>query len=755
MAARFINSTGSHVFLTGKAGTGKTTFLRQLAEKTHKSYLIVAPTGIAALNAGGVTIHSQFLFPFGSFIPDQEAPGTFNENIPFYNRQTLTRLHPLNSMRKKVLQATELLIIDEVSMLRADILDAIDFRMRRAKGDYSHSFGGTQLLMIGDLHQLPPIVKDEEWQVLRQYYRSMHFFEARAFREERMVFIELDRIFRQRDERFIEILNHLRDNQATAEDITLLNSHFQSQVPVSAGKVQQSSGDEEPIIITTHNRTADSVNSGKLESLPSPSFFFEAEIDGKFPEKLYPLPLRIEFKAGMQLMFVRNDSSEEKAYVNGSLARILRIEDEEVTVEIRESGLDYVLKKEQWENKKYILNEERNEVEEQVIGTFGQFPVRPAWAVTVHKSQGLTFDKAVIDVGQAFAPGQVYVALSRLRSLDGLILRTRIHPSCIMSDKEVNAFTGTMEKQKPLPELLQENQRIYLGWLLSDTFEFAGLMRQLENLQKYKGEKIEFEDEEMRNAMGKLKERFASEQKNTVLFRKQLTDLLKMGKREFLLERLNKGRVYYTAFMEENLRQILFHMAEVEQLTRTKTYRNVLGELEQQITNIFGKMERVENLVETILLGRDIKMVDTEFRGYVNRRRELRDLAYTAASENPKFRSSKSGRKRKKGAKLAKGESSRITWAMVKEGSSVAELAGKRELALSTIEGHIVRGISAGEVDVFKVLNKERVEEISALLKEADDSIGETHKLHKRKYSYSELRMVNASRNKDKNRNIN
>ena len=734
MAARFINTTGSHVFLTGKAGTGKTTFLRQLAEKTHKSFLVVAPTGIAALNAGGVTIHSQFLLPFGSFVPAQDAGGTLSTNIPVHTRRSLTRNHPLNMVRKKVLRATELLIIDEVSMLRADILDVIDFRMRAAKGDFRRSFGGAQLLMIGDLHQLPPIVKEEEWPVLRNYYRSMHFFEAVAFRDQPMVYIELDKIFRQQDERFIHVLNNLRDNRASADDIALLNSHYQGQA---------SSGDD-PIIITTHNRTAENINSGKLEALPDSSSFFGAEITGDFPEKLYPLPLQVEMKPGMQLMFIRNDSSEEKAYVNGSLAKVLRIEDDEVTVELMDSAADYVLKWEKWENKKYVLDKERNEVEEEIIGSFEQYPVKPAWAVTVHKSQGLTFDRAVIDVGQAFAPGQVYVALSRLRSLDGLILRTRISSSCIRSDTEVNAFTGNMEGQRPLPDLLEERQGVYLGQVLSSTFEFSPLVSSLENIQKFQGKKMEFEDVEMREAPGKLKARIEQELKNTHMFRNQLTGLLHAGNRELLMERLAKGRVYYSAFMEKNLEQVLVHLAEVEQLTRTKTYRNSIEEIEQQIMICLQRMERVEFLTERILSGGSIEIREVDFSEYVERRHDMWSRAQEAARENPKFKSGKSGRKRKKGTKLAKGESMRITWTNVKEGRSLAEIAKMRDLAKSTIEAHVVKGISAGEVDISEVLHQDRLKEIVPLLEKSSGDLRDTHKLFKGKFTYGELRMVNA-----------
>jgi len=743
MAARFINNTGSHVFLTGKAGTGKTTFLRQLAERTHKSFLIVAPTGIAALNAGGVTIHSQFLLPFGSFIPDTEARARIGEGAPFFNRNTLVRVHTLNSMRKKVLRATELLIIDEVSMLRADILDAIDFRMRRARGDYSRSFGGAQLLMIGDLHQLPPIVKEEEWMVLRQYYKSMHFFEAMAFREDRMVYIELDRIFRQQDDRFIRVLNNLRHNRATASDIELLNRHYQP----SPGSGAQDGGSfaEEAIIITTHNRTADGINASRMNALRGLSYFFDAVLEGDFPEKLYPLPQRIELKVGAQLMFVRNDSSEEKAYVNGSLARVVRIEDEEVVVQMRDDGMEYTLKRESWEHKKYMLNEKDNEVEEKVLGTFAQYPVRPAWAVTVHKSQGLTFDQAVIDVGQAFAPGQVYVALSRLRSLDGLILRTRINAAAIMSDTEVHAFSERMEQQRPLPELLDEEKARYLDRHLADTFDFTSLSRQLEKLGKFQGKKMEFGDEGMKRAMGSLKARVDSELNNTASYRRQLRKLLADGNREFLLERIRKGRDYYQAFMEENLRQVLVHAAEVEELTRTKTYRNALGEIEQEIMLSLEAMAGVEQLSHSIASGQHIAKNQAGSGPHVRLRNRLWEAAKQAAAENPKFKSGKSGRKRKKGARLAKGESARITWSLVGEGRSVKEVATMRDLARSTIESHLVQGIREGNVDILQVIGKDRLEQMSALLKKADASIGEIQKLHRGQFTQGELRMVKAA----------
>ncbi|RPI46420.1 MAG: helicase, partial [Bacteroidetes bacterium] len=630
-----------------------------------------------------------------------------------------------------------------------------------AKGDYSRSFGGTQLLMIGDLYQLPPIVSEEEWQVLKHYYRSMHFFEALAFRTEKMVSIELDRIFRQQDDRFIGILNRLRENTTTAEDIAVLNSRYRApsrersvdgvNVVDDAGNRQPgdpgsagSSLADEPIIITTHNRTADNINSARMVSLPGRSRFFDAEIEGDFPEKLYPLPARIELKKGAQIMFIRNDSSEEKAYVNGSLARILRVEEDEVTVELRDNGREYTLKQEKWENKKYTLNEERNELDEEVTGTFAQYPVRLAWAVTVHKSQGLTFDRAVIDVGNAFAPGQVYVALSRVRSLEGLILRTRVDTSCILSDTEINAFTAGMDHLESLQGLLQEKQREYLERYLAGTFDFSALEKQLGNLNKNQDGNMEFEDEEMRGAMRNLEERIVAERKNTALFRKQLRDLLQSGNRDFLMQRIRSGRDYYRAFMEKNLERLLVHEAEVEQLTRTKTYRNALGEIEQQFMIILGTLEGLEKRVDCLLSGRNPEKGGNGAGEYLRQRNRLWDQARKDALDNPKLSSLKSGRKRKKGVKQEKGASARLTWSMAEQGLSVEEIAASRNLVRSTIEGHLARGIRKGAIDIAKVMPGQRVEEILTILEKTRATPGEIHKMHGGKYSHGELRMVRA-----------
>ena len=735
VAAEFVNSTDSHIFLTGKAGTGKTTFLRELAMKTHKRFVVVAPTGIAALNAQGVTIHSQFLLPLGSFIPEREPAGRFAADTGFYTQFTLSRKHPLNSIRKQVLRSIDLLIIDEVSMLRADILDAVDYRMRSVKGNFRVSFGGVQVLMIGDLYQLPPIVRDHEWQVLRRYYNSMHFFEALALKSDEVVYIELDKIFRQEDEKFIGILNRLRNNIVTDQDIAVLNSYYRKEDPENR--------EEEIIIITTHNYKAEDINTKKLEKLPGKPSVFKAQVTGDFPEKLYPLPGEIRLKEGAQIMFVRNDTSGEMAYYNGKLAKVDRIEGNKITVVMADDKSRYVLRKEEWENKKYVIDEETKDIEEEIAGTFVQYPVKLAWAVTVHKSQGLTFDKAVIDVGRAFAPGQVYVALSRLRSLDGLILRTKINTYSLSSDENVRDYIQKRQSQKPLPVILRQQQRDYLKRLLFATFDFSAIERQIAYLQKDKAEKMEFEDESMRTAMDDILRRIKSENDNTSKFRRQLEQLLRGNETEKLLERIEKGSTYYQAFMEENLQRLFLHLAEVEQFTRTKTYRNALSEIDQLMMKSLDSLHKAAYVARCIISGEKIMKLETQNEAMVHRRVELLKAARKTVEENPKFVTRKSGRRRKKGKKREKGATYKDTFALLKEGLNIKEIASKRGLAVSTIEGHIVRGIRNGDVRISDLFSEEVIGEIADKLREVED-LGKVLAAFKGRYSYGVLRMVQA-----------
>jgi type II secretory pathway predicted ATPase ExeA/DNA-binding NarL/FixJ family response regulator len=737
-AARFVNNTNSNIFLTGKAGTGKTTFLRDLAEKTHKRFVIVAPTGIAALNAKGVTIHSQFLLPLGSFIPTRDPSGTVSDSGAFYTQNSLVRKHPLNSVRKQVLRDVDLLIIDEVSMLRADVLDAIDFRLKHARRNYNQPFGGVQVLMIGDLFQLPPIVRDHEWDVLRNIYRSVWFFEAQALQQSGFVYIELDKIFRQQGDKFIRILNNLRNNTPSEDDISELNKHFLLENEI--GKL------DEVVTLTTHNHKADKMNGAALQGLKTKEFIYSAELDGDFPPSMYPVEESISLKVGAQIMFIKNDSSDG-AYFNGKLAKVVRLESDKIAVIMAGEKTEYVLKKEKWENRKYVLDETSKELEEDIVGSFTQYPVKLAWAITVHKSQGLTFDKAIIDVGQAFAAGQVYVALSRLRSLDGLILGTKISPSVISSDSNVTSFSQRKDEQPPLSELLDKAQQEYIERLLAQTFDFRDIIDQLLSIKKGAAAKTEFEDETMRAALDIIREAFEKEVANTNGFRSQLMRLLRDGVRDQLIERIEKGTAYYMVLIQKNSRLLLTHIAEVSQFSKTRTYLNTLEEVDASIVKKQTQIRSLQVTLESILDGKEIEPNKALVKKISIERETMINAVAAEVKANPKFSKLKTGRKRKTstGPKTEKGETYKKTLALFKEGQTIDDVAEKRGLSVGTIESHAAKLIAAGEIDIDHFMDKDDAQEIAkAIAKDSNESTSSVVGYLKGRFTYGQVRMVQA-----------
>ncbi|HRD52533.1 MAG TPA: AAA family ATPase [Flavobacteriales bacterium] len=754
LAARFVNSTNRHVFLTGKAGTGKTTFLHKLAASTHKRFVVLAPTGIAALNAGGVTIHSQFLLPFGAFLPEKQRPLDIAEGA-FHDQDTLMRRHPLNAMRRNVLREADLLIIDEVSMLRADVLDAIDFRMRTVRQNRRESFGGAQVLLIGDLYQLPPVVKEDEWRVMQRYYGSMHFFESHVLKQHGYAHIELDKIFRQQDDRFIRILNHLRDNKVQPEDVAELNTHYRSTI---------SNAESEGVItLTTHNYKADEINQQALAKLPGKAHAFEAGISGDFPQSMFPVLQRIELKVGAQIMFVKND--QEKMYFNGKLARVEELNDEGITVRMYEGVGDvlseqtYLLKRETWENKRYVVNAASKEQEEEVLGTFEQYPIKLAWAITVHKSQGLTFSKAIIDVGQAFAPGQVYVALSRLRSLDGLILRTRIDPGVVSTDKDVLAFTQRGEQQEPLPNQLKAKQREYLQQMLASTFDFGELLRKVEWTQKDHPETAQFDDDSMKTALQLLRDKLRSEEENTQKFRGQLMRLLFEDKREDLLVRIEKGVGYYGDLLHEQMKMLFRHIAQAEMLSRTKEYTNALKEIDGMLMKRVATIAKVGYITRCILSGEEIQRQKDIEQGLAAKRAAMVGEARAWAEEHrPK---GKTGKRRKRQldddpstggdpggdarVRATKGATYATTYTLVKEGLNPEQIAQKRQMARSTIEGHLARGIAEGELEIDGLMPEAERDLIADWMREnPKEGLNAAASYFEGRFSYGLLRMVQA-----------
>ena len=454
LAWDIIENTNTNIFLTGKAGTGKTTFLRRLKEKSSKRIVVVAPTGIAAINAEGVTIHSFFQLSFAPFIPD--AQYKLKEQQYRFSKQKI-----------RVIQSIDTLVIDEISMVRADLLDAVDNVLRRFRKN-NLPFGGVQMVMIGDLGQLAPVAKDDEWQMLSRYYDTPYFFSSLALKSTRYAIVELKTVYRQSDSHFVELLNRVRDNRADDSVLAALNSRYipNFQPPVEEGYIR----------LTTHNFQAQQENDRQLALLPGKPYTYEASITGKYPEMLFPTEQTLTLKEGAQVMFVKNDSSADKAFYNGMLGTVTEINDKNLFVRTKDTGVVIKVEPEQWENTRYDINERTNEITEEVEGTFTQLPVKPAWAITVHKSQGLTFDRAIIDVQRAFTHGQTYVALSRCRTLEGLVLSAPLPMSAIIRDGAVDDYVSRAAEHTPTEGQIDLLRRDYYLSVISELFDFRPLM---------------------------------------------------------------------------------------------------------------------------------------------------------------------------------------------------------------------------------------------------------------------------------------
>ena len=532
-AERFVKWTGRSVFLTGKAGTGKTTFLRYMTETVGKRFVVLAPTGVAAINAGGSTIHSFFQLPLCPYLPDVK------ELVTEY--QMPEKYRSLKKERVKIIRTLDLLIIDEISMVRADLLDAVDMTLRRYRRN-DKPFGGVQLLMIGDAQQLSPVVRENERHYMAQVYPSPYFFHSKALQKLDYVTIELQKVHRQKDERFLEILNAIRENRTDQKTLDSLNARVNAF----------SGNDEEEVIrLTTHNAQADEVNARKLAELPGEAYEFAADIDGDFPENIYPADEVLTLKKGAQVMFIRNDSNGE--YYNGKIGKIEEIgPGGVVSVADSDGGLVTVAPVD-WENSQYVLDEETKEIRQSIAGTFRQIPLRIAWAITIHKSQGLTFDKVIIDAGAAFAFGQVYVALSRCRSLEGISLDTPVRSSSIYSDMHVADFNASMPSAESVLERLGDEEKAYHFNLLREVFDLESLCIRLGLLKKLWREHLsELYSSEYQNLMQRI-DKAEEARKTADAFRAQITriEAARMENDSFLNERLKKASEYFLPVIED------------------------------------------------------------------------------------------------------------------------------------------------------------------------------------------------------------
>ena len=540
-----IEQTGMNVLLLGKAGTGKTTFLRNLYERHMKRMIILAPTGVAAMNAGGTTIHSFFQLPLSPFVPDTQ----FKSN----DKQAQHRFR-FSKEKRAIIRSLDLLVIDEISMVRADLLDAVDQVLRRFRSDHHKPFGGVQLLLIGDLAQLAPVVTDRDKEILRNYYNTPFFYGSRALQQTHYVSIELTKVFRQTDKRFIDILNEVRSGKVQQSTLDALNQRYIPKFnPATAPEASASgSGFSNGYIrLSTHNHQADSYNQKMLEAIKLPEFTYECEVEGDFPESLYPVDETLRLKEGAQVMFCKNDTSGEHKFYNGKIGEVVELDSNKIVVICIEDGVEVEVPTHEWTNAKYTLDEKTHEIVEDVQGRFVQYPLRLAWAITIHKSQGLTFDHCVIDAERSFASGQVYVALSRCRTLEGLVLSSPISTRGIIVEESVrNYLADQTAKSEHATDDIENLRRNYYINLINEMYDFHGLHQAHERVLKILLESYSKKQPALvsryNNAYDKIKpelmevaEKFKNQYSRLVLSSPNYID------DEKIKERLSKGTEYF------------------------------------------------------------------------------------------------------------------------------------------------------------------------------------------------------------------
>ena len=673
----FVEHTGISIFLTGKAGTGKTTFLRAFKEHSNKRNAIVAPTGVAAMNAGGMTIHSFFQLPLSPFVPNANIKNRFD-----YSKE-----------KRKIMRTLDLLIIDEISMVRADVLDAIDSVLRRFR-EPNKPFGGVQLLMIGDLQQLTPVVTPTEEELLQRYYDTPYFFGSKALRSINYVTIELTHVYRQQDETFITLLNNIREGNVSESDLQRLNQRYDPTFQPKQGS--------DYIRLTTHNRMAESYNEDQLRNLPTRAYTFSAETEGNFPEYNYPTDFNLTLKVGAQVMFIRNDNIGR--YYNGRIGHVTYVDNEKISVLCPGDEEPFDVEAETWENTKYTLNEKTKQIEAEVQGTFKQYPLRLAWAITIHKSQGLTFEHAIIDAQASFASGQVYVALSRCKSLEGLVLASPIGNTAIINDSRVSDYIShqTEEAQKSisvLPTLKEE----YYRQLLIEMFNFndlkvyeTALFRVLTEFF-FKYTKI--------NALHKMA---LSDLENRVIgvsikWEKTINSMTtEQLQREDFKERIKKGALYFHSELTEIFSKTIPLTKEVETNNKVgaKRFDSTYTELKQTYD---AKQDLLESMMEE----------DFTITNYLTRKQEA--ILNSIGDETERKRRKRRETKDSPAAnKISTYEQSYILY---KAGKSIEEIAKERGLTEGTIQGHLIPYINNGDIKLEDVIEEKKINIIKRIAK--------------------------------------
>lgn len=813
LTADFIQHTGQHIFLTGKAGTGKTTFLKHIKEKSGKKLVVVAPTGVAAINAGGVTAHSFFQLPLGSFFPGFFR-GQFHSDSVIVDRHHLIRNLRISNEKRDLMRSLDLLIIDEVSMLRADMLDAIDVILRHIRRNQREPFGGVQALFIGDLYQLPPVVKENDWSLLREYYKTPFFFEALVYKQAAPICIELKKVYRQSDEDFIHLLNRIRNNEVLDTDLQRLQQLYKPGFSPST--------ENHFITLTTHNYKADDINSRELKRLKGKEFICEALVDGEFPDRNFPVEKTLRLKAGAQIMFVRNDS-EGKKYFNGKIGVLLEInhdeEGEYMKVEFPETKEIIQVGKVKWQNIRYKFNETSNTIEEEELGSFTQFPVRLAWAVTIHKSQGLTFKQAVIDAGNAFAAGQVYVALSRCVSLEGIVLLSQIPRNVIMTDEAIVEFMNHQESIEVLLPILDREKEVYTVKKALALFSMDPLLNKMQEFTEYMGERKIEEKEKVIAGLYSITESLLKLKELAEKFQDQVKNIVGGGLTDAaqaqLNDRITKAKAYFEKELDEKVNDALTKLNK--ELQQQHKVRKLLKEMKSFInfcwsfTNQYRLQPKQQeqqlhpdeyspssaNNEQSVNLLSILKQIRTKLASEENVApymichdatlkemaaflpQDITDLAlikgmgdYTLSKYGEPFLASiqafctmngLEGRihlkeeevrktKKKSGNKSADGINSQTqSFQLFQSGKSIAEIAAQRNFAESTIQAHLSHFVKSGELDVFRLVSKEKFDLIKdALQKVTEPGLGAAKHFLGDAVSYAEIRFVIAAMQKER-----
>ncbi len=797
LAWDFVNTTDRNIFLTGKAGTGKTTFLHKLKLKSLKRIVVVAPTGVAAINAKGVTIHSFFQLPFGPIIPEDSSNSTSSFNRKF------------SKTKINIIKSLDLLIIDEISMVRADLLDGIDKTLKRFR-DKTKPFGGVQVLMIGDLQQLSPVVKEQDWQILNPYYKNVFFFSSQVYKECSPITIELKHIYRQDNPRFINILNEIRTNTLSPSSADELNKRFQPNFTPKQ--------DEGYISLTTHNNRAEKTNNTELEKLKTEPKVYKAKVEGKFPEFSYPNKEELILKIGAQVMFVKNDSSPEKRYFNGKIGKIILLDKDEVIVKCPDDEFNIAVSPEEWQNINYTVDKETKTISENKIGAYTQIPLRLAWSITIHKSQGLTFEKAIIDAEAAFAHGQTYVALSRCKSLEGLVLKSKISSNHIISDSNVLSFTNMAEQNQPDEDILKLSKSTFQLNLIFEVFDFFKFLypinRVLDIFYKNRGS-IEGDFEALLIVM---KDSITNFLKVANGFKTQLQSLSTESQlseeSEVIQERFKKAVDYYNQNMASGIAEpfkkigfttdnktiendLVKHLDTIEELiavkhlffSKLKNGFSVSIFLEARAKSVFLAKEKPKKARKTVIDGttnielfellRELRNQIAQEKGLIHYQIFSQKALYAMCETLPtnkkellevngfgKTRVEKYGNQilqiirdyceendietsmevdifDNPKPKRQKGDTKRISLELFKSGKAPEQIAFERELNVNTIIGHLASYISSGEVKVTDLISEKHYKELKELIpKYKFDNLSDLKHQIDDKYTYGELRLV-------------